>query len=109
MAVYKQMNQNDIITYIILTDEPATNTGCDDGPHVKLAKVSLGTLPNDIAAFHDGCWVSDGTKNVSVIALPKGDFKGGQGEFYTTDFDKTEAFKTWYYEADGTPPVSLRR
>lgn len=109
VAIYKRLNSDDSIFYVILTDEPATNTGCDDGPHVKLAKVSPGGSRNDIGPLHDGCWVSDGSSEVSVIALPSSDFEGGMGTLRPSDFQKTQAFKTWVYQADGTAPISYRQ
>jgi hypothetical protein len=109
VAAYRNINENDIITYVILTDEPATNTGCDKGPYVKLAKVSLGKVPNDIAEFQPGCWISDGDSKLIVYSPPRGDFSGGIANFYTTDFEKTRAFKTWYWEEDGSVPVNLTR
>ncbi|SQI42748.1 Uncharacterised protein [Leminorella richardii] len=97
IAVYKDVDKDNMMTYIILTDEPATRYGCAIGPHVRYAKISVGTTPFSMAEFQNGCWVSDRRGTISLLALPRGEMEGAAGTISTSLFEKTRLFVTWDY------------
>lgn len=109
IATYQAVDHKGNATYIVLTDDEATAPECNDGLNVKQAKVAVYPVGSHESEFYNGCWLSDGAGEVSVVAMPTRNGPGGYLVLDTAQFTTIAPFQSWVFDELGHALVNYQK